>query len=280
MRRRELPTVCEQMPLSAAANSSRLASLARSQTAYNLVHRHRREVIHSPLVVTACCPRPHLSQLSAVPALLHSLSLIASLLSVSLPSDLLHLRLCASLLLSPLSTAVISDDDVLAADWLLRPILFQCRSAVGVRLRHHGLRHGRCTLRLGHRPGWCRLVAAGRPWRRDAAQFSSRPATRWDAGPATGQQTHGTRQSRARGWSAHSHSLPLLVSNCITYWRTSYVDWCAHTNSHHSVRDTLLLSDRYLVCVEVAGRTKDDLCVALEGNMLKVRQHVSHTQPV
>ena len=30
-------------------------------------------------------------------------------------------------------------------------------------------------------------------------------------------------------------------------------------------------ADKYLVCVEVAGRTKNDLCVALEGNMLKVR---------
>ena len=32
----------------------------------------------------------------------------------------------------------------------------------------------------------------------------------------------------------------------------------------------LACSDKYLVCVEVAGRTKNDLCVALEGNMLKV----------
>ena len=29
-------------------------------------------------------------------------------------------------------------------------------------------------------------------------------------------------------------------------------------------------ADKYLVCVEVAGRTKNDLCVALEGNVLKV----------
>ena len=40
-------------------------------------------------------------------------------------------------------------------------------------------------------------------------------------------------------------------------------------------------SDKYLVCVEVAGRTKNDLCVALEGNMLKVRAILtagSHSQ--
>ena len=62
-----------------------------------------------------------------------------------------------------------------------------------------------------------------------------------------------------------THSLPSLTLSLLTrlFVPSSVVCVCT------------CFADKYLVCVEVAGRTKNDLCITLEGNMLKVSRSVS-----